>query len=164
MIDLKNQRFGFWIVESLSGKNNNGQTMWLCKCDCGTRKNVTSNSLRTGNSTSCGCNHKPNLIGEKFGKLTVLSIDNKKNKGRRYWLCKCECENIISINTHQLRNNIIVSCGCDNKLIKNKINNFNENINNNCLVRLEIPYNELTNLILSARSSLFRLNDKIKKE
>ena len=35
---------------------------------------------------------KCNLIGEKFGRLTVLSrVPNDKN-GRSMWYCKCDCE------------------------------------------------------------------------
>ena len=113
LINLTDQRFGFWIVIKLIGKNKSGQTEWLCQCDCGTQKNVTTNSLRTGNSTSCGCNHAPNLINEKFGNLLVLSRDTAKNTGRRYWVCRCDCGKKVSVSSYQLRNNITTSCGCN---------------------------------------------------
>lgn len=110
-IDLKNQRFGFWVVLELAGKNKNGQTQWLCQCECGGKKIVTANSLRTGNSTSCGCNHTPDLTNEKFGQLTVEKLDSKNN-GRRYWICQCNCGQKITASTYQLRNGLITSCGC----------------------------------------------------
>jgi hypothetical protein len=108
LIDLTNQRFGFWMVISLSEKNKSGQTQWLCQCDCGTQKLITANSLRIGNSTSCGCNHKPNLVGEKFGKLTVIKLENAKD--RRYWLCQCECGNETITTTYKLRGGHLTSC------------------------------------------------------
>ena len=114
LIDITGQRFGFWVVLKLGAKNTKNQTQWLCKCECGNEKLVTSNSLRTGNSTSCGCNHVPNLANETFGNLTILKLDDsKKNKGRRYWIAKCGCGKLISVTTKQLRNGETLSCGCD---------------------------------------------------
>jgi len=110
LIDITGQRFGFWVAIKLGEKNKNNKTQWLCQCECGNKKLVTSNSLRTGNSTSCGCNHVPNLVNEKFGKLTVLNLDtSKKSKGRRYWVVKCVCGKQMSITTNQLKN----SSSCD---------------------------------------------------
>lgn len=33
----------------------NRQTMWLCVCQCGTRKDIDGRHLRKGNVVSCGC-------------------------------------------------------------------------------------------------------------
>lgn len=33
----------------------NGHTRWLCKCDCGKECVVHGTSLKSGNTTSCGC-------------------------------------------------------------------------------------------------------------
>lgn len=111
MIDLKGQRFGFWIVLHYYGKNRSGQTQWFCQCECGKQKPVTSNSLRTGNSTSCGCNHVPDLTNQRFGNLLVLKIHHVN--GRRYWLCQCDCgnDNII-VSTYKLRKYNCVLCKC----------------------------------------------------
>lgn len=35
------------------------------------------------------------LTGQRFGKLTVLKRDYSK-KGGTYWICQCDCGNIIS--------------------------------------------------------------------
>jgi len=32
-----------------------GHTAWLCRCDCGTEKIISSDPLRRGYSHSCGC-------------------------------------------------------------------------------------------------------------
>lgn len=57
MKDLTGKRFGRWTV--LKRAENKGNTvMWECKCDCGNYGFVTSHSLTSGNSKSCGCYHK----------------------------------------------------------------------------------------------------------
>jgi hypothetical protein len=150
-LNLAGQRFGFWVAESFAGKNKRGQTQWFCRCDCGTTRVITANSLRTGNSTSCGCNHKPNLVGQKFEKLTVVSLDEVKGKGRRYWICGCECGNSTIASTNQLRNAIKVSCGlCDVPLDKPQ-----------CLDKLPVSYNDFFNLLLSTHNHLSVLRKKL---
>jgi len=60
-----------------------------------------------------------NLIGQKFGKLIVISraknIKPKSNNGRSFtaWNCQCECGNILIIRTGTLINNEQKSCGCN---------------------------------------------------
>lgn len=57
-----------------------------------------------------------NFIGEKFGKLTILSLAkdiNKRPYRYYYYLCKCECGNEKNILWENLvRKNPTVSCGC----------------------------------------------------
>ena len=53
-IDLTGQRFGRLVVEGYS-HTKNGKTHWVCKCDCGKRVTVISDSLRRGKTRSCGC-------------------------------------------------------------------------------------------------------------
>ena len=55
------------------------------------------------------------LIGEKFGRLTVLRDgESKKVKGgtRKYWVCECDCGNIKSVITASLVMGKTKSCGC----------------------------------------------------
>jgi hypothetical protein len=57
---------------------------------------------------------KKNLVGQKFGKLTVISekiIDVRKDT-RAYWECECECKNIIVVSTNHLTTGNTKSCGC----------------------------------------------------
>jgi hypothetical protein len=110
-VDLSGQRFGFWTVQKRVDNNKKGQVQWQCLCDCGTTKNVTANSLKSYNSTSCGCNHSPNLTDAEFGELKVVKLDSSSDKKRRYWLCQCSCGTNIIVSTYRLRNNLISSCG-----------------------------------------------------
>ena len=50
------------------------------------------------------------LTGKRFGRLTVLRIDNKRTKGKTYWLCRCECGKEKSIRADTLK--VVRSCGC----------------------------------------------------
>lgn len=50
LIDMTGQRFGRWTV-----LEHAGGTRWLCRCDCGTEKPVSGDTLRSGRSKSCGC-------------------------------------------------------------------------------------------------------------
>ena len=55
-LSLVGQRFGKLTVISESGSNKHGMSMWVCKCDCGnTTKPISGNSLKQGNTKSCGC-------------------------------------------------------------------------------------------------------------
>lgn len=54
-----------------------------------------------------------NIIGAKFGKLTVLELDNVRSTAQRsYWICKCECGNVKSVYLYQLTSGQTKSCGC----------------------------------------------------
>ena len=115
-LDLCGQRFGFWVVQKRAENTKNNRTQWICICECGKERIVTTNSLRSGNSTSCGCNHNPDLINNIFGELTVRNLDVSKGKtNKRYWICECNCGNNCVVSTHQLKKRLIKSCGCQLK-------------------------------------------------
>jgi len=55
-IDLTGKRFGkLTVLSESSNRNSNGAVIWLCKCDCGKTKEIVSQSLIRGLTTSCGC-------------------------------------------------------------------------------------------------------------
>jgi len=55
-IDIVGQKFGRYLVVSKSEKRTKAmKLMVLCKCDCGTEKEVVVGNLRSGLTTSCGC-------------------------------------------------------------------------------------------------------------
>lgn len=57
------------------------------------------------------------MIGEKFGKLKVLSEVNNRNKnGHIKYVCECDCGKVKEVFGTHLRENKIVSCGCKNKV------------------------------------------------
>jgi hypothetical protein len=67
--DLTGQRFGRLLVQALSSeRGNRGQIIWDCVCDCGSLKAVKANSLKTGNTTSCGCFHRERPGNHRHGQ------------------------------------------------------------------------------------------------
>ena len=116
--DYTNEKFGRWTVQYFVKKNSYGASIWHCKCDCGTEKDLTVATLVSGYSKSCGCLRDKiitiNEIGNKYGKLTVLSkAENTKSKTEgAFWLCQCECGNTIITSGTNLRLGHTQSCGC----------------------------------------------------
>ncbi|MCH5278234.1 MAG: hypothetical protein J1E60_00405 [Christensenellaceae bacterium] len=55
-----------------------------------------------------------NLIGQRFGKLTVAEAKKDKNR-RQLWLCRCDCAGEILATTRQLTSGAIMDCGCDSE-------------------------------------------------
>jgi len=56
---------------------------------------------------------KESLIGQKFGKLTVIGEGVRSPSGRRQWRCICECGGETSCITNNLRRGNSKSCGCE---------------------------------------------------
>jgi hypothetical protein len=54
---MEGQAFGRWTALSESPRRGACRNLryWLCRCECGTVKEVEGVSLRQGRSTSCGC-------------------------------------------------------------------------------------------------------------
>jgi hypothetical protein len=73
-VDLTGQRFGKLVEIKRTENNKSGAVMWLCQCDCGNEKITSSGSLRSGGTKSCGCIQTVDLIGQRFGQLTVLVL------------------------------------------------------------------------------------------
>lgn len=61
-----------------------------------------------------------NLIGQKFGKLTVVDIAPKTKNRSITWVCKCDCGKICKIRNANLLSGTRMDCGCV-KLPKNVI-------------------------------------------
>jgi hypothetical protein len=58
------------------------------------------------------------LTGQTFGELEVLyeDTDRKESKRKRtYWICKCSCGIIKSINSYHLLSGRTITCGCRSK-------------------------------------------------
>ena len=53
-----------------------------------------------------------NLIGQKFGRLTVISKCNYKINNGLVWLCQCECGNTKEVAGKSLQSGTCKSCGC----------------------------------------------------
>ena len=115
--DLTGMTFSRWAVLELDGKRG-AQRYWKCACICGKTKNVCGASLKSGASRSCGCligdsrrAKTFDLIGKRFGRLTVISL-NDFNGGNARWLCVCDCGKEKIIIGRSLTKGMTTSCGC----------------------------------------------------
>lgn len=52
------------------------------------------------------------LVGQTFGRLTVLAQDGFTGRGQARWLCACACGRTATIPSHRLRDGTTKSCGC----------------------------------------------------
>lgn len=110
-INLVGERFNKLLVLEESKQRKSNRVTWLCQCDCGNTTLVTTKNLREGITQSCGCLKKKNLIGQKFGKLTVIDYTNESRNGSAVWKCQCECGNITYATTEGLRVGDNTTCG-----------------------------------------------------
>lgn len=55
----------------------------------------------------------PIWVGQKFGRLTV--IDTYVDSAKTYWICKCDCGNIVSKLAKLVKYGYSRSCGCLSK-------------------------------------------------
>jgi hypothetical protein len=56
--------------------------------------------------------HIKPLKGKQFGRLMVVEMDISKTSGPAYWICRCECQNRISVLGSNLTTGVTRSCGC----------------------------------------------------
>ena len=132
--NLVGKRFGQLVVLEECKERRNRKVMWLCQCDCGNKKIVCGDNLKSGTTITCGgYKHRAaNLIGMRFGHLVVIDQGTpiKCNKGTDGTsVCLCDCGNIAIIRNGSLKNGLTKSCGCGCEANRAKIlNKSNGNI------------------------------------
>lgn len=109
------EKIGKLLLLEKIGRGYHKDAMWKCQCECGNIFYRLTSSVKKGKS--CGCDRYENLVGKKFGKLTVLKkVENSKRQQTR-WLCLCDCGNKIIVDRTNLSINKTktFSCGCYKK-------------------------------------------------
>lgn len=78
--DLSGRTFGRWTVIKPLRRVEPGHYdwLWLCKCECGTKKEVRGVSLKKGVSQSCGCLRK-----ERAGRKPKRRKNGKRLSSHR---------------------------------------------------------------------------------
>lgn len=126
--DLIGKKFGKLTVEKYLGREPRGSGrlhhIYQCRCECGNICEAYRQTLLSGQKTSCGCAPRGNsvqmdvndIVGKKFGKLTVLEYagitGNKNGNNRHEYLCRCECGKEKLISRSNLLGGGVNSCGC----------------------------------------------------
>ena len=112
--NLIGERFGKLVVVSSAPSNAHGKRQWLCKCDCGGERVVTTAYLNAGRVSDCGCKKSPDLSGKTFGLLTVIGRSDKRSpRGERtvpLWECRCACGSVTYKATDTLTNSELSMC------------------------------------------------------
>lgn len=124
-IDLTGKEYdNFKVLRLGNGRTTNGGQhiiTWVCKCICGKEFEVDGSKIRDGRVYSCGClryanreRFYDNLVGNKYGRLTVVRrLKPEEVETRQYnWLCQCECGNYIKASANKLKTGHTRSCGC----------------------------------------------------
>ena len=75
-LDLKGKTFSRLKVISRAGKDKYKKILWNCVCECGNKIQVSTSSLNSGNTKSCGCLVKANS-GNKKGYKPVQNTGAK---------------------------------------------------------------------------------------
>jgi hypothetical protein len=105
--DLVGQKFTKLTVISLAGRFN-GKTRWICQCDCGKQKEITSYCLKAGYTKSCGClksqkrSIKINFIKSEypFNKLMYRYIKRSQNENIEFSLTTDEFKKLTKENCY----------------------------------------------------------------
>ena len=130
-VDLTGKKFRMLTVISEAEphilKDGAKRRRWNCVCECGNEVTVLQTNLVSPHGTkSCGCivgrvggrsiQPPKNLVGNRYGKLTVLSpaapIFRSNRTNRKAWLCRCDCGREIISAEDNLVSGHSRSCGC----------------------------------------------------
>lgn len=141
--DLSKKTFGNLTVVSLDRelmdkRKEEGlpkSTFWKCRCKCGKIISVRASDLKSGNTSSCGCNKRKDLSGKIFGDLKVIQYDEQKSKSLKhtYYKVQCVCGKIFSTRGENLLQLRTTSCGCQSR-------SYSERIIENILKESKIPF------------------------
>lgn len=58
------------------------------------------------------------LLGERFGRWTVIDYVGEDAHGKPRWLCQCDCGTWRELSHHNLLVNKSRSCGCEKRKVK----------------------------------------------
>jgi hypothetical protein len=70
---MEGNKFGLLTVLHLREHRYRGQKVWVCLCDCGNTSEVRTNSLKSGNTKSCGCHRE--AVAKEMGLSTGKPVD-----------------------------------------------------------------------------------------
>lgn len=119
--DLVGQQYGKLTILSAERKkknNDKNQRIYVqAKCECGTVKEYLFQALKQGETKSCGCLNSSHtkidlndLIGKKYGKLTILKAYRNQRSEIRCSV-QCECGNQKDVRYRNLVSGETKSCG-----------------------------------------------------
>lgn len=93
---------------------------WICRCDCGTTKEIYGGSLQRGLTRSCGCLRREVTLARARARRTRIVLPGMRlarltairEVGPHRWECACECGVVKDVDAYALLNGDTRSCGC----------------------------------------------------
>lgn len=64
------------------------------------------------------------LLGQRFGKLTVIGETDERINKAIVWKCRCDCGNEILVESRKLTSGKVKCCGCEKKCYPQNIKNI----------------------------------------
>lgn len=90
-----------------------GMQKWRVHCTCGNDLLADESALKRHHIRSCGCSDGfADLVGQKFGMMTVLARALNDPAGKSQWLCRCDCGNEKVLRSEFLKHRPVPNCGC----------------------------------------------------
>lgn len=97
---LVGQRFGRLVVVEETDRRQGRRIIYKCKCDCGNHVYVSSDSLKSGHTKSCGC------LMRETSKNTLITHGKSKERLYTVWSgvkARCYNKNHVSYKNYGLR-------------------------------------------------------------
>lgn len=113
--DLVGEKYGKLTALEYFVREDCGKLIgWLrCQCECGRETEIRASSWGKTRSCRCLCGpRRTDLVGQRFGRLTVLGRAGRTSYGQARWLCRCDCGNEHTVLHSGLKNGSTKSCGC----------------------------------------------------
>jgi hypothetical protein len=92
-INLVGENFGKLLVIEEKGINKWGNSLFLCRCDCGGQKVIPSANLREGRTKSCGCMSSKHRIGFLNFSHGFSRKGHPESFYNRFMTIKARCNN-----------------------------------------------------------------------
>lgn len=119
------RQYGCWLVlsrnneksEEYSKKQHHKRNVYNCECViCHALATKLENNLKQSeknNQERCSKCPKEDLTGQRFGRLIVRGPSSRIEYGKRFWICDCDCGNVVEQETGRLKSpKGPKSCGC----------------------------------------------------
>lgn len=120
MRDITGQQFGMLTAIRPTNQRQDGSVIWEFRCECGwtvqkSLRNVMY-SQNVGKTISCGCTRRSEdrykyMVGQTYGKLTIMSMEYCEQLGQMICVCRCECGKIKRSAPYNIIVNRLRSCG-----------------------------------------------------
>jgi hypothetical protein len=112
VIDISGKKFNRWSVIKYLGTDKRNEAMFLCECDCGTKRVLLSSTLRYGTSKGCtNCRTPSKIAGSTYsisgdtaifltskGEKIIVSLEDAEKAGAHTWCISKDGYPVATIN------------------------------------------------------------------